>query len=195
MLSREETNILLVVSSIIIIIGIMIWRIFYKPIITNPISYDIEDFQDFKKAKEQDPVCVKPFAIVNDKDKVFDALKILNQKVDEMEFDMQKQNKQTQEVYKWYKLKVDKDSKEAKAIVDEGNAKLKKQFEDIEKKNNDAFLEANKDKLDKQLKEAQKKDGATINDILGSTGEKADADDKKNMDAEIKNAGAPSGFF
>ena len=191
-MNRDSIYTLLLVLAILFLIAIVIYRSFYKPILDH---IDVESFEDFKKAKEDSPVCVKPFAIVNDKDKVFEALKILNQKVDEIEYDLHRKEKQNEEVYKWYKLKTDKDSKEAKKLVDEGNAKLQQQFADVAKKSESAYYEANKEKIEKDLAEAKKKDSGTINDILGSTSKKADADDKKAMEAEIKNAGVPSGFF
>jgi len=191
-MNRDSIYTLLLVLAIFFIIAIAIYRSFYKPILGH---IDVESFEDFKKTKEESPVCVKPFAIVNDKDKVFEALKILNQKVDEIEYDLHRKEKQNEEVYKWYKLKTDRNSPEAKKLVDEGNEKLKQQFADIEKKNKDAYYNANKDKIEKDLAEAKKKDSGTINDILGSTSKKADADDKKAMESEIKNADAPSGFF
>lgn len=191
-MNRDSIYKLLLVLAIVLVISIAIWRQFYRPIVEPDYT---ESFEDFKKAKEESPVCVKPFAIVNDKDKVFEALKVLNQKVDEIEYDLHKQEKQNGEVYKWYKLKTDKDSKEAKQLVEEGNAKIQQQFADVAKKSESAYYEANKDKIAKDLEDAKKKDSGTISDILGSTSKKADAEDKKNMDAEIKNAGVPSGFF
>ncbi len=156
---------------------------------------NLELFADFKKKKENDPVCIKPFAITNDKDKVFEALKVLNEKIDEIEFGIKTDNKKYDEMYNWYKQKTDKTSQEAQKVQENTQKELKKSLDKALDSAQNDFLNKNKEQFNKDAIKNAPPEGQTVSDLLKASSKVGDADEKNEVENATKDLDLPGGYL
>jgi hypothetical protein len=155
---------------------------------------NLELFADFKKQKENEPVCVKPFAITNDKDKVFEALKVLNEKIDEIEFSIKTDNKKYNEMYDWYKQKTDRTSQEALKVQEKTQKELKKNLDKALDNAQSDFKNQNKEQFIKESMKNAPPEGQTVTDLLNSASKIGDPDEKKDVQNATKDLDLPTGY-
>ncbi len=184
--------IILLCISIILYLIYKLYNHFYKNKIDNHIE---ETFEDFKKGKETAPVCVKPFSITNETDKVYDAIKILNQKIDEMEYSMKKGDKKYGEMYDWYKQKTDKTSQEAQKAQAKTQAELKKNMDNALKSAENDFKGKNEAVFNKEALTNAPPEGQTVKDLLSAATKTGDGDEKKEVSNATADLDLPSGFL
>ena len=185
----------LIILLCILVILYLIYKLynrFYKNITDIQME---ETFEDFKKSKETEPVCVKPFSITNETDKVYDAIKILNQKIDEMEYSMKKGNKKYAEMYDWYKQKTDKTSQEAQKTQAKTQAALKNSMDNALKSAENDFKNKNEAVFNKEALKNAPPEGQTVKDLLSSATKVGDTDEQKEVSNATADLDLPKGYM
>lgn len=165
----------------LIIIGIYYWTKRQYKIRKDPL------FEKFVADKANKEICLKPFSVSCDKNKIYDALSSFQDQIDELEFSMKKDNKKYDKMYEWYIQKVQRDS----AVSEKANEELRNKLKaEMDKKITDAtadFTKENKTKYDKENAQDLKQDTSNVNDLLLKAFEAGDADEKKDIISTVKN--------
>ena len=105
----------------------MIWFIFFMIMILiiittwsihNRTNYNYEQYGDYKLLKQSANICEKPFRATCDKDKIFSRIQYLEEKLDELEFDMyRKRRKKARRVARQMKDAVVKQHEKRKEQI------------------------------------------------------------------------------
>ena len=107
-----------------------------------------EEFKKFVKDRKDSNICLKPFRPTCNRDKIFSRMKYLEEKIDEIEYDIYKSNKKQKKYDKYFNEKEkneklrQKDAEKArkKAIAKLKNKVMKdrnKMIKEVEKKNSE----------------------------------------------------------
>jgi len=188
-MNKHYPEILLGISITILIIILVAIYFYYK----DKQQYN-EAFEDFKEDKSKSNVCLKPFSVTCDKDKIYGALLSFQNQIDEIEFTNKTSNKKYDTMYEWYKQKTDKDKAAGQATQDAMKAKLQKTLDNQLNSAQDDFAAKNKATYDKKTNINPSSEDLSARDILKNASNAGDADDQKDVLAAMKTLNLPPGF-
>ena len=167
-----------------------------------------EQYEHFQEERKDENLCLKPFSVTNNKEKTFRALIALEERIDELEYTLRKSGQRYEPMYKWYKLKVEKDSATAKAATDQLKAQMrnsintqieeaKQQYIKEQEAKRKADVEATqKAELETALGGKTTKDNKVAKEGLRGAFKEGNEDDRKELlDVMKKVKSPPAGYW
>ena len=204
---------------ILIIVFITFILLFINLNISTKESFKILDKDEFKKLRKSTNICEKPFRTNRNKQKVYTRMRSIEETIDELEYDIYRQNRKFK-IYDKEFMAYRKNRKKVKEDVNNARNEAKSEMTDIIKnkmnqmkkgvlKNNEEKAK-NIEEEEQHHKTASKKqnkkalqgfkmsgnnpESNVISKMINSSSENSDEHDQADLHKSIKSLNMPSGF-
>ena len=184
-------------------------------------SKQIKTLEDYKNSRRSSNICMKPFRPTCNRDKIYSRLKYLEEKIDEMEYDMYRNQKEHKK-YNAYFAKMNKSNAEKKAAASAARKKAAAKIQNIMSQREANMTSEVKQKRAGEVAEQRRKAAAqnaqnkknenaaignfsseskkkspesqAANDMVNESLAAGDDDDMAEMNDAVKEADVPSGY-
>lgn len=156
-----------------------------------------EHYETFQEQRKDENLCLKPFSVTNNKERTFHALIALEERIDELEYSLRKSGQKYDPMYKWYKLKVETDSKEAKESVDALKSEMKGALDRQAQQAKEEYIRKQKEEqdIDVLMGTGDTPESKPVKEALKTSYQKGDPKEQEQLAKQMKEVGPPEGYW